>query len=141
MPENSAGLEVLSREESLILLSSVPVGRIVFTDRALPAILPVNFVLDDGAIIIRTGAGSKLAAATREAIVAFEADSFHETTETGWSVTVVGPAHRVEDPDEIERLKTLPLRTWVPVDPEHFVQIEMAQVSGRRIPPHQEAKP
>ncbi|MFW5898993.1 MAG: pyridoxamine 5'-phosphate oxidase family protein [Jiangellaceae bacterium] len=135
MHKDAAGLEVLSREESLVLLSSVPVGRIVFTDRALPAILPVNFVLDDSTIVFRTGAGSKLAAATREAIVAFEADSFHEATGTGWSVTVVGSAHSVEDPDEIARLATLPLRPWVPVTPEHYVRIDIAQVTGRRIPP------
>lgn len=135
MQTNSAGLEVLSREESLVLLSTVPVGRVVFTDRALPAVLPVNFVLHDSTIVFRTGAGSKLAAATRETIVAFEADSFHEATETGWSVTVVGPARRVEDPDEIARLETLPLRPWVAVAREHFVQIDIAQVTGRRIPP------
>lgn len=134
MHKDAAGLEVLSREEAMVLLSSVPIGRIVFTDRALPAILPVNFVVDDSTIIFRTGAGSKLSAATREAIVAFEADSFHEATETGWSVTVVGPAHRVEDPDEIERLKRLPLRPWVPVAPEHYVRIDIAHVTGRRIP-------
>ncbi len=135
MQMDSAGLEVLTREDSLKLLSSVPVGRIVFTDRALPAVLPVNFVLDDETIVFRTGAGSKLAAATREAIVAFEADSFHEPTESGWSVTVVGPARRVEDPAEVARLEKLPLRSWVPVSPEHFVRIDIARVDGRRLLP------
>ena len=40
------GLEILDREDCLGLLASVPLGRVVFTDRALPAIQPVNFVLD-----------------------------------------------------------------------------------------------
>ena len=127
-------MEVLSREESLTLLASVPVGRVVYTDRALPAILPVNFALDsDETVVFRTGAGSKLAAATREAVVAFEADSFDTAAKSGWSVVAVGRSRLVEDSDEIERLSRLNIGTWVKTDPEHFVKIELYQVSGRRI--------
>src|SRR5918995_1902393 len=78
MTLDSAGLEVLSREESLDLLASVPLGRIVITQRALPAILPVNFVLDHGSVVIRTGEGSKLAVATPRAVVAFQVDRVDE---------------------------------------------------------------
>jgi nitroimidazol reductase NimA-like FMN-containing flavoprotein (pyridoxamine 5'-phosphate oxidase superfamily) len=127
---------MLSREESLNLLASVPVGRIVYTDRALPAILPVNFALDsDETVVFRTGAGSKLAAATREAVVAFEADSFDTAAKSGWSVVAVGRSRLVEDSDEIERLSRLNIGTWVRTDPEHFVKIELYQVSGRRLRP------
>ncbi|MEV4399798.1 pyridoxamine 5'-phosphate oxidase family protein [Nonomuraea sp. NPDC049607] len=73
---DSSGLQVLSEEECFLLLSSVPIGRIVFTDRALPAVQPVNFCLDGRSIVIRAVTGSKLAAATRRAVVAFEADDF-----------------------------------------------------------------
>ncbi len=76
MKLDSAGLEILSREECLDLLSSSPIGRIVFTDRALPAVQPVNFCLFEGNVVIRTMAGSKLAAAARNAVVAFEVDDF-----------------------------------------------------------------
>jgi nitroimidazol reductase NimA-like FMN-containing flavoprotein (pyridoxamine 5'-phosphate oxidase superfamily) len=136
MERDTAGLEVLSREESLDLLASVPVGRVVYTDRALPAILPVNYVLDEDAVVFRTGAGSKLAAATREAVVAFEADSFDAATKTGWSVMVVGRSRLVDDDREIERLAQLNLGTWVPTQPEHFVKIDLTQVSGRRLRPN-----
>lgn len=133
MQRDSAGLEILTREESLALLGSVPVGRIVFTDRALPAVQPVNFVLYDGAVIFRTGAGSKLAAATRQAIVAFQADSFDKSTESGWSVTAVGPSRVVEDDAELSRLSTLPLQPWVSNDREYYIRVELAQVTGRRL--------
>lgn len=136
MERDPAGLEVLSRDESVTLLASVPVGRVVYTDRALPAILPVNYVVDNDAVVFRTGAGSKLAAATREAVVAFEADSFDEKTKSGWSVMVIGRSRLVEDDREIERLAELDLQTWVPAAREHFVKIEMAQVSGRRLRPN-----
>ena len=75
MDVDGSVLEHLSRDECLRLMGSVPVGRIVYTRQALPAVELVNFALDDGDIIIRTDAGGKLAAATRGAVVAFEADS------------------------------------------------------------------
>lgn len=132
---DTAGLEVLSRGESLKLLTSVPVGRIAFTDRALPAIQPVNFVVDGETIVFRTGAGSKLAAATREAIVAFQADAFDSEAQTGWSVMGVGRAYQVTDDAEIVRLCELPIRPWTPAARDHFVRIELATITGRRIPP------
>jgi hypothetical protein len=41
----------------------------------------------------------------------------------------------VEDTDEIERLSKLNIGTWVKTDPEHFIKIELYQVSGRRLRP------
>src|SRR6266568_1769967 len=108
------GLEILDREDCLELLAAVPLGRVVFTDRALPAIQPVNFVLDGEDVIIGTAAGSKLAAATRGAVVAFEADDFDQAVHMGWSVTVLGHARQVDDPDEAARLSALPLHPWTP---------------------------
>jgi nitroimidazol reductase NimA-like FMN-containing flavoprotein (pyridoxamine 5'-phosphate oxidase superfamily) len=133
MKVDSAGLEVLSPEECLALLASVPIGRIVFTDRALPAVQPVNFHLDGQDIVIRTAIGSKLAAAARNSIVAFEADEFDAEIRTGWSVTAVGPARSASDPQEMIRLMRLPLTPWVP-GRDHFIVMRAEQISGRRIP-------
>jgi nitroimidazol reductase NimA-like FMN-containing flavoprotein (pyridoxamine 5'-phosphate oxidase superfamily) len=129
-----AELEILSPEECLALAASMPIGRIVFTDRALPAVQPVNFLVEDGSVIIRTAQGSKLAAATRNAIVAFEVDEFDHQARTGWSVTLVGRAQSVRDPDEVARLARLPLRTWAPGERDRFIRIRPEHVSGRRIP-------
>ena len=133
MKLDSAGLEVLSRPECLELLGSVSIGRIVFTDRALPAVQPVNFALDGETVVIRTTAGSKLAAAARDAIVAFEADDFDPVTHTGWSVTAVGPARAVYEAQEIERLARLPLTAWAPASQEHYILVQTGHLSGRRI--------
>ncbi|MFI7613481.1 pyridoxamine 5'-phosphate oxidase family protein [Nonomuraea terrae] len=134
MKLDSSGLQVLSREECFALLAAAPIGRIVFTDRALPAVQPVNFHLDGRTIVIRTATGSKLAAATRHAVVAFEADEFDTELRTGWSVTAVGQACEVTDPAEIDRLAALPLTTWAPGSRDHFIVVAAEQVSGRRIP-------
>ncbi|MEU8385537.1 pyridoxamine 5'-phosphate oxidase family protein, partial [Streptosporangium sp. NPDC048865] len=54
MKLDSVGLQILSRQECLTLLASTSIGRIVFTDRALPAVQPVGFVLDGEDIVIGT---------------------------------------------------------------------------------------
>lgn len=127
-------LEVLSEAECFRLLAAAPVGRVVYTDRALPAISVVNHVLHEGEIVFRSLAGGKLDAATRRSVVAFQVDSVDAEHETGWSVVALGEATRVTDRVETELLSTLPLRTWLtPVDTGAFVRIRIQLVSGRRL--------
>jgi hypothetical protein len=85
----------LTREESLRLLASVGVGRIVFTHQALPAIRPVHHLVDDGQVIIRSYGGATLLSAL-DTVVAYEADSVSGEDHIGWSVVVTGVARRVE---------------------------------------------
>ncbi|MGH3344967.1 MAG: pyridoxamine 5'-phosphate oxidase family protein [Carbonactinosporaceae bacterium] len=138
-PTGDVRVEELSRDESLRLLGGVPVGRVVFTARALPAIRPVTFVLDDGEVVFRAGTGSKMTAALREPVLTFEADEFDAVMRTGWSVVVTGSARRVRDPREIERVSWL-LPTWLSgaadvadVVAGPIVSIRPALVWGRRI--------
>ena len=133
MDSNGSVLEHLSRDECLRLMGSVPVGRIVYTRQALPAVELVNFALDNGDIVIRTDAGGKLAAATRGAVVAFEADSVDIDTHSGWSVTVVGYSRAVVDPEEVRHLEQLDLVPWAPGERDHFIRISPTIMTGRRI--------
>jgi len=126
-------LAELSRAECLRLLATVPIGRISYTKQALPAVDPVNFVLYDGAIVIRTDAGGKLAAATRRAVVAFQADHLDLHLRSGWSVTVVGRCEEVTDARDIARLDSLGLESWAPGTRDHFIRIVPGIVTGRRL--------
>ncbi len=129
------GLEVLSPSECLRLLGEVPIGRVVFTDQALPAVQPVNFVVDGDCVVLRTADGSKLAAAARNAIVAFEVDEIDVEDARGWSVTVVGHAEAVTDEAEVARLSSLPIPSWSPEESVHFIRIGMEIIQGRRLMP------
>ena len=133
MDFNGTTLEHLSREKCLLLVGQVPVGRIVYTRQALPAVELVNFAVDDGDIIIRTDSGGKLAAATRGAVVAFEADSVNGAAHAGWSVTVVGYSRAVTDEEEIRRLEQVGLVPWAPGKRDHFIRISPSIVNGRRV--------
>jgi uncharacterized protein len=131
MNANGSVLEHLTRGECMRLMGSVPVGRIVYTRQALPAVELVNFAIADGDIVIRTDAGGKLAAATRGAVVAFETDSVDVTGHTGWSVTVVGQARAVTDGEEVRRLEQADLTPWAPGTRDHFIRISPTIVNGR----------
>lgn len=128
------GFRELDRQECLRLLGRVPIGRIVYTDEALPAVLPVNFSLDhDGSVLLRTSAASRVARALDQAVVAFEADRFDEAARTGWSVVVVGGATLVTDPVERERLLRTGPRSWAPVPDGVFIRIRPELVTGRAV--------
>ncbi|MFD7406829.1 pyridoxamine 5'-phosphate oxidase family protein [Streptomyces sp. NPDC059866] len=128
------GFRELGREECLRLMAKVPVGRIVFTRRALPAVLPVNFSLDgDGGVLLRTSAASELVRAIDGAVVAFEADDVDAVRHSGWSVVVTGSAAVVTDPAEHERLARTGPVSWAPSPQEVFVRIEPELVTGREL--------
>ncbi len=126
-------LEVLDREQCLELLQTVRVGRLVFTEDALPAVQPVNFRLFEDHVVIRVAGGAKLAAAARNFVVAFQADELDPDLRTGWSVTVVGHAQRVTDVDELVQLSGTFLQPWVDGRRDHFVRIRTEKVTGRRL--------
>jgi nitroimidazol reductase NimA-like FMN-containing flavoprotein (pyridoxamine 5'-phosphate oxidase superfamily) len=131
---DSEGLKILTEQECHDLLGQVPLGRIVFTDRALPAIQPVTFVMADGEVVILTSAGSKLAAAARNAVVAFEIDHFDQDQATGWSVVAIGHARVITEATELERLHPLPLTPWTPAEPAHYIAITPELLTGRSLP-------
>jgi hypothetical protein len=88
-------LTELSREESVRLLGTVSLGRVVFTMHAMPAIRPVNHIVDDGKVIIRSHLGAAMvtiAGDTRGTVVAYEADTIDPDSHVGWSVVVTGVA-------------------------------------------------
>jgi hypothetical protein len=133
MYSDGSALQRLSRDECLTLMASVPVGRVIYTRRALPAVDLVNFALDHGDIVIRTDRGGKLAAAARGAVVAFETDQVDLAGQAGWSVTAIGPSSEVTDPGELARLRTIGLRSWAPGEREHFIRISPVMLNGRHL--------
>lgn len=127
------GLEVLDRDECLRLLGQSSLGRIAITSDALPVILPVNYLVADDHIFVRTGRGTKLDAATRRAVVAFEADAINPFDHTGWSVMVTGIA-RDADPASLMIALPHPPARWAPACvEERLISISIDFISGRRI--------
>ncbi|MBP2179381.1 pyridoxamine 5'-phosphate oxidase family protein [Amycolatopsis magusensis] len=113
---DSFGQEVLNRAQSLELLGTAGLGRVVFTDRGMPAVQPVRFALDEHAVRFHVPSTSVLAAAARGNVLAFEADSLTPDLGEGWWVTVLGHAN----PHEL-------------TGGECVVRISLEVVAGRRL--------
>jgi hypothetical protein len=125
--------ELLDEAECLDLLPTVRIGRIAFTQDALPAVQPVSFAVLDGEVLIPTHRGSKVAAASRRAVVAFEVDEFDVRDRTGWSVTVVGQSRLIVDVEEVRRIDRLDVQPWVHGPDGCYIGVQVRLVSGRRI--------
>jgi nitroimidazol reductase NimA-like FMN-containing flavoprotein (pyridoxamine 5'-phosphate oxidase superfamily) len=134
METDRNGLEILDRAECLRLLSGSSLGRVALSIGAVPVILPVNFLLEGDRILIRTGEGTKLAAAARNAVLAFQVDNADSFGHCGWSVSVTGTSTEITEQDELQRIAPLPIPHWAPNGVGHVIAVSTELVSGRRIP-------
>jgi hypothetical protein len=100
MQDTGTHSENLPRGECLRLMSTVGVGRIIYTRQALPAVELVNFAFDGGDVVISTVC-DELASAARDSVVAFETDHFSPQYKAGWSVTVIGRSREVNHPQSV----------------------------------------
>ena len=133
MAEHRA-LDQLSRSTSLKLLGSVSIGRLVFTHEALPAIRPVNHLVEAESIVVRATAGAAItSAAGRDgAVVAYEADEIDPNTQLGWSVIIVGTARLLTDEQAAARYRAR-LRPWISEVADDVITISADIVTGYRL--------
>jgi len=128
----------LPAAEAMALLGSVQYGRVVFTARALPAVRPVNHLVDRGDIVIRTNLGTAVSAAVdgtgtgTGTVVAYQADHVDPVRRLGWSVVVTGYARVVTDPAEVERFETA-LVPWIDGPMDTVIRIHPEIVTGFRL--------
>ncbi|MER7467299.1 pyridoxamine 5'-phosphate oxidase family protein [Streptomyces sp. NPDC097981] len=130
-------VEELTAAEALELLGSVGLGHIVFTQHALPAVRPVNHLVEGGDIIVRPHEGATLAALMGAeegtgVVVAYEAGTIDPETHLGWSVVATRYVTAVTDPRELERYAHL-LQQWVGGTFPGAVRIMPALVTGFRL--------
>lgn len=117
------------------LLDQKQVGRLAVAIMNRPDVFPVNYVVDEQTLVIRTAPGDKFAAAVLGTAVAFEVDALDDETGTGWSIVVKGDASEIEDLDGYLRAEDLDLQPWAGGVKRRFMRIVPTEVSGREIPP------
>lgn len=124
-------VQVIDRTECLSLLRGSSLGRVAFTERALPSIRPVNYALVGTHLLLRTsstGLGRRLDGQ----VVAFEVDHLDEEGMAGWSVLVTGIARLVRESGELVRPDALPVPLVVE-DRDACVCITPGEITGRRV--------
>lgn len=130
--EQDDRVEELSSSDCWQLLRSVSVGRLAVWVEDHPDIFPINYKVDRGTLVFRTGDGTKLRAAVGETPVAIEADGVDPQTGIAWSIVIKGKAAPVRDTDEVLDTVGLFLFPWEGGKKEHFVRITPDVVTGRR---------
>jgi hypothetical protein len=140
MPEAASPvLEPLDEQECLRLISAGGVGRIGYTGRFGPTVVPVNYALYEGTILFRTGEHSPMGEDLRTGIehaeskVAFEIDEISPATREGWSILVQGAAHPVDSEAERASVMGSGVEPWAGGDKELFVRVIPTRITGRRI--------
>ena len=137
----SAGpvVELLDEAECLRLISAGGVGRIGYTGRFGPTVVPVNYALHEGTIVFRTGQHGPLGEDLRTGIehaeskVAFEIDELSPATREGWSILIQGTAHPVDSESERASVVQSGVEPWAGGEKELFVRIIPTRITGRRI--------
>jgi hypothetical protein len=128
----SSEVEVLDANACWDLLRGVSVGHLAVLVDGHPEIFPVNYKVDHGSVVFRTGEGTKLHAAARPTAVALEADGTDQDKRTAWSVQIKGHAEVLEPSPELMTGVGLTLFPWQAGHKDHFVRIVPTTVSGRR---------
>jgi len=132
MDERQHATQILSESQCWEMLEAASVGRLAVDIAGQPDIFPINFVVDARGIVFRSAAGTKLAGAVLNRLVAFEIDGYESGDRTAWSVVVKGQARPIERMQEVFDAEDLPLFPWLAWDKPNFVRIEPTVITGRR---------
>jgi len=130
--QRSGAIEVLDAQQCWQLLAGVEVGRLAVSAAGDIDIFPLNFAVDDGAIMFRTAEGTKLVEVVLAGRVAFEVDGYEPQQGQAWSVVVKGSAELLDRWGDIYHAQDLPLFPWNASPKERFVRIVPDQLTGRR---------
>ena len=125
-------VEELDRAECLALLGTQRLGRIALPGDPGrgPHVVPVNYTLLRGSIVLRSIPGTKLDRLVTQPVT-FEVDSFDAFQRSGWSVVVEGMAYEASDLEmEIEDFNLVPL---LEQQNSRWVRIMPRSITGRRV--------
>jgi uncharacterized protein len=129
----SALMTDMSEDECRQRIAEGGVGRIAWCYNGRPRILPVNFTVVDGDILVRTAAYTEFGMHGAHQAVVFEVDELDHEHHRGWSVVVEAEARVVDDPDEMYRLRRLGPRPWAPGQRHLYVRLRPLAWTGRRV--------
>jgi len=132
MLTESRSLEVLPTRECLALLAGAHVARVIFTEHALPAVIPVTIAVLDEAVYFRTTPDSRLASLADGGVLTVQADAVDIASRTGWSVVATGLAEIVTDPLRRAMVEAL-VTPWAPGDHIVAVRLPLTSLTGRRV--------
>lgn len=128
-------LEKLDAAECRRLLVTTNVGRLGYSTADEQRIVPMNYVIADGHLVVRTSPESEAAQFARDRAVAFEVDEMDRWLQSGWSVLVSGTAEELPR----EALRSMDVgetpEPWAAGVRSLYLRIPLARLTGRRVHP------
>ncbi len=124
------GIAVLDAQTCWRLLAEEEVGRLVVTIGQQPEIFPINYMVDEEAVVFRTAEGTKLGALFIGPAVAFEVDGYNPDAGDAWSVVIKGRAEEIPMHDLLD--DAFPLFPWSATPKARFVRVLSDEIAGRR---------
>ncbi len=120
------------------LLATGGVGRLVYTSRYGPAAVPVQYIVDEGSVVVRAWATSteedlRTGIADAEYVVAVEADQADLKVREGWFVLVRGAAHHLDTEAERAPVIDATLAPWTEGEAENFIRVNPTSIWGNRV--------
>ena len=134
MTNDRSTVDELSESACWTLLRTASVGRLAVWVQDHPDIFPINYAVDHGTVVFRSGTGTKVSAALSDSPVALEADGYDEETTEAWSVVVKGNVEEISRGQDLLDTIDLPLFPWQAGDKSRFIRIIPTTTSGRRFP-------
>jgi len=134
----SPGPGRMSEAESMELLASGGLGRLVFNGPYGPTALPVVYKIDAGSIVLGTwdpvlfDEDLRTGIAQAEYQVAVEVDQIDVEAREGWFVLVRGAAHHLDTEAERAPFIDAGLEPWIEGVPAHFIRVNPAAIWGNR---------
>lgn len=113
------------------LLESGEIARVAWNASRGLAVVPVNYVVADGALWFRTEPYGELARGGSGQPVVVEVDSLDPVTRSGWSVLVRGLVELVDT--ELAPARLAELRVWPTGSRSTFLRVRPDEITGRRL--------
>lgn len=123
-------IEHVAVEECWELLAANDFGRLAVTLDIGVDIFPMNYLVHDREIFLRSAPGSKLADITERPSIAFEVDG--RRLRRRWSIVVKGSVDRLGFDSEIVESGILELKSLSPTEKWNYLRISPESVTGRR---------
>jgi len=134
MSELDHRFHTLTAGACLDRLEHVTIGRVGWSSRKGPQILPVTFLLHDAKVVFRTDSRGPLASLQGGEPVVFEVDEFDPNTRCGWSVVVRGRAYSDQrSPHAAQLWREADPVPWAGGQRPLFISITLDELSGRSV--------
>jgi len=124
----------MSREESESLLRLGVVGRVAVSTPTGPHIIPVDYSVVEGSIVMRTSPYSLLAIHGIDVVVAFEVDHVDHENHHAWSIVARGMSEVVSDAVAADHIRAVwEPRPWAAGSGNLFLRLPWNDLTARKL--------